>query len=269
MCDSLEIRIEETQTTIPTPPSSPRTNVSLDKKIDQELTKDVSILTTTTSTHSHSKRQISSKYSHLPGVLHRMCKRQGYMIQDMERKKPQEFKAHAPSIIEDLFKNYVHSKVIHVHLPITTSIEPNSSADLQHQLYLKMKSSLQDRANDIELWEALKSKFEKTSTSNTSCRVDDFHSYHDEHQDDDAPPKGEKIVKRSKGLEVGSIRRIQGIGYGILEFLGVGTMLDIFQNIIFIPYFQYGVLLFSGYGVLGFFPLWSFVSAGTDTSYLP
>ncbi|GJY59166.1 hypothetical protein Tco_0459058 [Tanacetum coccineum] len=162
MYDSLEIRIEETQTTIPTPPSSPRTNLSLDKKIDQELTKDVSILTTTTSTHSHSKRQISSKYSHLLGVLHRMCKRQRYMIQDMERKKPQEFKAHAPSIIEDLFKNYVHSKVIHVHPPTTTSIEPNSSADLQHQL------------------------------------VDDFHSYHDEHQDDDAPPKGEKIVKRSK-----------------------------------------------------------------------
>ncbi|GJY92132.1 putative reverse transcriptase domain-containing protein, partial [Tanacetum coccineum] len=59
------------------------------------------------------------------------------------------------------------------------------------------------------------------------------------------------------GLEVGSIRRIQGIGYGVLEFLGVGTMLDIFQNIIFIPYFQYGVLVFSGYRVLSFFPLWS------------
>nr|GEZ55299.1 hypothetical protein [Tanacetum cinerariifolium] len=26
------------------------------------------------------KRRISSKYSHLPGVLHRMCRRQGYMI---------------------------------------------------------------------------------------------------------------------------------------------------------------------------------------------
>ncbi|GKF50382.1 hypothetical protein Tco_0146849, partial [Tanacetum coccineum] len=79
------------------------------------------------------------------------------------------------------------------------------------------------------------------------------------------------------GLEVGSIRRIQGIGYGLLGFLGVGTTLDIFQNVIFIPCFQYGVLAFSGYGVLafsgygvlGFFPLWYLVSAGTDTSYLP
>ncbi|GKA11718.1 hypothetical protein Tco_0691264 [Tanacetum coccineum] len=45
---------------------------------------------------------------------------------------------------------------------------------------------------------ALRRKFEKPSTSNTSCREDDFHSHHDEHQDDDAPLKGEKRVKRSK-----------------------------------------------------------------------
>ncbi|GJU84652.1 putative reverse transcriptase domain-containing protein [Tanacetum coccineum] len=57
------------------------------------------------------------------------------------------------------------------------------------------------------------------------------------------------------GLEVGSIRRIQGIGYGVLEFLGVGTTFDIFQNI-YILYLEYGVLSFSGYGVLSFIPLW-------------
>ncbi|GJZ12586.1 retrotransposon ORF1 [Tanacetum coccineum] len=58
------------------------------------------------------------------------------------------------------------------------------------------------------------------------------------------------------------------IGYGVLEFLGVGTTFDIFQNI-HILYLEYGVLSFSGYGVLSLFPLWSLVSAGTDTSYLP
>ncbi|GJS26757.1 retrovirus-related pol polyprotein from transposon TNT 1-94 [Tanacetum coccineum] len=57
------------------------------------------------------------------------------------------------------------------------------------------------------------------------------------------------------GLEVGSIRRIQWIGCGVLEFLGVGTTLDIFQNI-HILYLEYDVLVFSGYGVLIFFPLW-------------
>ncbi|GJZ20874.1 gag-pol polyprotein [Tanacetum coccineum] len=48
----------------------------------------------------------------------------------------------------------------------------------------------------------------------------------------------------TKGLEVGSIRRIQGLDTAYWGFLGVGTTLDIFQNIIFIPYFQYGVLVF-------------------------
>ncbi|GJZ35167.1 hypothetical protein Tco_0580984 [Tanacetum coccineum] len=79
----------------------------------------------------------------------------------------QEFKAHAPTIIEELFKN-------------------------------QMKRNLQDRADDIALWEAFWRKFENSSTSNTSCREDDFHSHHDEHQNDDAPPEGEKRVKRSK-----------------------------------------------------------------------
>ncbi|GKF23696.1 hypothetical protein Tco_0076018, partial [Tanacetum coccineum] len=46
------------------------------------------------------------------------------------------------------------------------------------------------------------------------------------------------------GLEVDSIRRIQGLDTAYWGFLGVGTTLDIFQNILFIPYFQYGVLVF-------------------------
>ncbi|GJV71041.1 retrovirus-related pol polyprotein from transposon TNT 1-94 [Tanacetum coccineum] len=70
-----------------------------------------------------------------------------------------------------------------------------------------------------------------------------------------------------RGLEVGSIRRIQGIGYGVLKFLRVRTMFDIFQNI-HILYLE-GVLTSSGYSVLIFFPLWSSVSAGMDTPYLP
>ncbi|GJV71358.1 hypothetical protein Tco_1491353 [Tanacetum coccineum] len=68
----------------------------------------------------------------------------------------------------------------------------------------------------------------------------------------------------AQGLEVGSIRCIQWVEYSILEFLRVGTTFDIFQNI-HILYIQYGVLTSSGYGVLSFIPLWSLVSAGTDT----
>ncbi|GJX07894.1 hypothetical protein Tco_0195826 [Tanacetum coccineum] len=67
-----------------------------------------------------------------------------------------------------------------------------------------------------------------------------------------------------KGLESVSIRRIQWFGYGVLGFLRVGTTFDIFQNI-YLLYLQYGVLVFSGYGVLIMFPLWSLVSAGMNT----
>ncbi|GJT81998.1 hypothetical protein Tco_1056340 [Tanacetum coccineum] len=69
-------------------------------------------------------------------------------------------------------------------------------------------------------------------------------------------------------LESVLIRRIQGIGYGVLRFLGVGTTFDIFQNI-HILYLQYDILVFSGYGVLNRFPLWHLVSSGTDMLYLP
>ncbi|GJZ17348.1 serine acetyltransferase 1, chloroplastic-like protein [Tanacetum coccineum] len=56
------------------------------------------------------------------------------------------------------------------------------------------------------------------------------------------------------------IRRIQVLDTAYWGFLGVGTTLDIFQNI---------QILYLEYGVLSFIPLWSLVSAGTDTPYLP
>ncbi|GJZ02949.1 hypothetical protein Tco_0520910 [Tanacetum coccineum] len=43
---------------------------------------------------------------------------------------------------------------------------------------------------------------------------------------------------KETGLESVSIRRIQCLGYDVLEFLGVGTTFDIFQNILF-PYSLY------------------------------
>ncbi|GKB23436.1 DNA-directed RNA polymerase II subunit 1 [Tanacetum coccineum] len=60
------------------------------------------------------------------------------------------------------------------------------------------------------------------------------------------------------GLESVSIRRIQCIRYDVLGFLGVGTTFDFFQYI-HLLYFQYGILDFSGYGVLIMFPLWYLV----------
>ncbi|GKA54703.1 putative CCCH-type zinc finger family protein [Tanacetum coccineum] len=76
--------------------------------------------------------------------------------------------------------------------------------------------------------------------------------------------ESERYLLNYLGLEVGSIRRIQVLDTTYWGFLGVGTTLDIFQNI-HILYLEYGVLSLSGYGVLNFIPLWSLVSAGTDT----
>ncbi|GKA03923.1 hypothetical protein Tco_0676704 [Tanacetum coccineum] len=162
-----------------------------------------------------------------------MCRRQGYMIWDMERKcvttdefwkvhgkvdqllheiVPQLAERATNDLIEGNLKKVVadtviqerdtfqaENTVIQVHPTITTSTETTSSADLQQQLYLKMKSNLQDQANDLALWDVLKRNFEKYSTSNTFRRNDEFYSQrHDNHQEDDAPPEGEKRVKRHK-----------------------------------------------------------------------
>ncbi|GJX69102.1 ribonuclease H-like domain-containing protein [Tanacetum coccineum] len=51
------------------------------------------------------------------------------------------------------------------------------------------------------------------------------------------------------------------IGYDVLGVSWSRDMLDIFQIIIFIPYFQYSVLVLSVYGVLILFPLWSLTDA--------
>ncbi|GJS47295.1 reverse transcriptase domain-containing protein [Tanacetum coccineum] len=91
------------------------------------------------------------------------------------------------------------------------------------------------------------------------------------------PKKGETLMiqmikeilssSSDQGLEVGSIWHIQGLDTAYWGFLGVGTTFDILQNI-HILYIEYGVLSISGYNVLNFTPLWSLVSAGTDTPYL-
>nr|GEZ69277.1 retrovirus-related Pol polyprotein from transposon TNT 1-94 [Tanacetum cinerariifolium] len=164
---SLEVRNEETRIIIPTPLSSSRKILSSDKKTFEELTDTVSNPTISASKHSIVKKIISSKYSYLPEALHRMCsdlietnqkpcivntiiEDRGAFHSEIPAFVSQEFKAHAPAIIEDLFKNH-----------------------------------------------ALIHKFKKSS-SNTSCIKDAFHSNHNEHQDDDAPPKGEKRLKISK-----------------------------------------------------------------------
>ncbi|GJZ74578.1 hypothetical protein Tco_0639043 [Tanacetum coccineum] len=194
------------------------------------------------------------------GALRRMCRRQGYMIQDMERKcvttekiwethnkiddilhkvvpkiaenatndlieynlKPciantiiedhdafrsevpalvsQKFNAHAPAIIEGLFKSYVQFNVVHVHPTTTTSTKTESSADLQYQLYLKLKRNLQDRANDIVLWEALKPKGEKSEKKKKVKKIKEEENVIDEDNEipEDVAPK---LIAESQNVD--------------------------------------------------------------------
>ncbi|GJZ48161.1 metallopeptidase, catalytic domain-containing protein [Tanacetum coccineum] len=73
-------------------------------------------------------------------------------------------------------------------------------------------------------------------------------SLHMEFDMTDLGKRGFSAGETGIGLEVDSIWRIQGLDMLYWGFLGVGTRLDIFQNI-HILYLRYVVLRFSGYGV--------------------
>ncbi|GJY84197.1 hypothetical protein Tco_0497573 [Tanacetum coccineum] len=201
---SLEIRTEKMHTPIPSPSRSPRIDLSSDMAIAQELT--VSVSPTPTTSSQDRTKPISRRYTHILGVVRRMCMRRVVNAVKKERESSQdvvpalisqEFVTHAPKIIEELFRIYMQNTVLNVHP--TTSTSTATTSDLQQQLYLKMKSDLQAQVADPELWDVLKAKFEKSSGSAGSCRDDAFRKrYHDKHQGDDAPPEGEKSTKRKK-----------------------------------------------------------------------
>nr|GEU72627.1 hypothetical protein [Tanacetum cinerariifolium] len=77
------------------------------------------------------------------------------------------------------------------------------------------------------------------------------------------------LEQLNTGLEYGRYGVSKFLDMAYRGFLGVGTTLDIFHNIIF-PYglnTAYWSFLDMTYWIL--FPFWSLVSAGTDTPYLP
>ncbi|GKD88511.1 hypothetical protein Tco_1364018, partial [Tanacetum coccineum] len=78
---SMEFRNEKMQTPIPTPTRSPRTNLSFDKTIIEELTATVSPTTATISKDSsipkRKKRSLSYKAKILLGSIADMCRRHG------------------------------------------------------------------------------------------------------------------------------------------------------------------------------------------------
>ncbi|GJR28635.1 hypothetical protein Tco_1104867 [Tanacetum coccineum] len=65
-----------------------------------------------------------------------------------------EFSTHGPKIIEQLFQKHIQNTTLNLYPTTSSSTAEISTTDLQHQLYLTMKTQVAD----TELWEILKTK---------------------------------------------------------------------------------------------------------------
>nr|GEX89977.1 hypothetical protein [Tanacetum cinerariifolium] len=62
-----------------------------------------------------------------------------------------EFAIHRPKIIKELFRKHMHNTTLNLYPTTSMSTVRKSSAGLQHQLYLNMKSKPQDQAADLKI----------------------------------------------------------------------------------------------------------------------
>ncbi|GJU09716.1 hypothetical protein Tco_1132112 [Tanacetum coccineum] len=186
---SLEIRKEKIQTPIPSPPRSLGNYLSLDKAITQELMVFVSP-TPATSSQDRSK-PISRRYTHIQGAIKRMCMRQGFMMQKRRTRYVNNHHFHG-------IKEQVDKALKDIVPKLTTKVTNDLIIDNIPRIVTNAIKKEREYSQAV-LWDVLKAKFEKPSASSGFCRYDAFHKHdHDEHQGDDAPPKGEKSAKRQK-----------------------------------------------------------------------
>ncbi|GJV53089.1 hypothetical protein Tco_1448830 [Tanacetum coccineum] len=75
-----------------------------------------------------------------------------------------EFATHRPKIIEDLFRKNMQNITLNLYPTTSMSTAGKSSTNLQHQLYLNMKSKPQDQAANLEIWEILKANLLPVNT---------------------------------------------------------------------------------------------------------
>nr|GEY48043.1 hypothetical protein [Tanacetum cinerariifolium] len=150
---SLENRNEKMETPIPSPHRSPRTNLSSDKTISQELTANGINENMDKVLHEIIPRIALNTNNdiikdNLPRfITDTIIQERDTFLVSVPALISKEFVDHVLMIIEELFKNYVDNNVITVH-PITSSSTASTTTNLQHQLYLKMKSNLQDQVDD-------------------------------------------------------------------------------------------------------------------------
>ncbi|GJV36911.1 hypothetical protein Tco_1409388 [Tanacetum coccineum] len=154
---------------------------------------------------------ISRRYTHITGVVKRMCRHQGFMMQHMQNKFVTN--NHFQGILEK-----VNESLKEIIPKIATSATNNLIKDNLSRLVSDavkkeressqpMKSDLQSQLADLELWNALKNKYEKFPASNESCSIDAFcKRNHDEHHGDDAPLGGRRVRKGKRHRKAQSLQ---------------------------------------------------------------
>ncbi|GKA80476.1 hypothetical protein Tco_0787168, partial [Tanacetum coccineum] len=162
---SNEIRKEKMQTLITSPTRSPRNVTSFDKIISKELNVADSPTTVTTSkASSKTKKQETISFIQVKDLTRKYC---CHVVPDKIFAKTSEMikTEMSPVINLAVNKDYeiepINRTTLHLYLIASSSTAKTLFVDLQHQLYLKIKSKPQDQAANPEIWEILKAKFEK------------------------------------------------------------------------------------------------------------
>ncbi|GJQ94154.1 retrovirus-related pol polyprotein from transposon TNT 1-94 [Tanacetum coccineum] len=194
---SMEFRKEKMHTPIPSPTRSPRKVSSYDKIVFKELTATTKILLGSITGMSRRRGQIRSHiknkfitHDFFMGKIQEVLDHCNKVVPEMTFAKTnemikeemprlvnlainkdrevspinvsefiaKEFATHGPKMIEELFRKHMQNTTLNLY-PITSlSTSEKSSTDLQHQLYLNMKSKSQDQAADLGIWKILKAK---------------------------------------------------------------------------------------------------------------
>ncbi|GKE17987.1 hypothetical protein Tco_1425564 [Tanacetum coccineum] len=167
---SMKTRNEQMQTPIPAPNRSPRKDLSSGKTISEELTAPVSPITATTSKTKIKRGFTSNNKKILPGSIAGMCRRRGQIRTHIKTKfvtheffmgKIGEVLDHCNNVVPEMTFAKTNEMIkeemprlnttLNLYRATSSSTAKTSTAALQHQLYLKMKSKPQDQAADPEL----------------------------------------------------------------------------------------------------------------------
>nr|GEY20404.1 putative RNA-directed DNA polymerase [Tanacetum cinerariifolium] len=156
---SVETRNDQMLTPIPTPTRSPRKDLSSDK-MTANIQEFLDHCNNVVPEMMFEKTNEMIK-EEMPCLVNLAVKKDREIVPtNVPELISKEFATHGPKRINELFQKHMPNTTLNLY-PITSSSTTDiSTAALQHQLYLNMKSKPQDQAADPKLWEISKEKFE-------------------------------------------------------------------------------------------------------------